>query len=336
MKIKQKILTGLVGLILSFEGCANLPNVYRNNLTVNKKSYQQEVIMDIYKTKNHSKRAGLQYILNPSEIYFDDFEIKQIKGVGYSKWKPKSEVRSSLIYLNGLESNSGWFSKVANALSNKGIVIYGLDRRGSGLNSRIKGNGKDWIEDIDKIVNIAKKEYPNASITLASFCFGARPATAYAIKNQNKINSLIYISPGFNIKVEPNVLEVLSIVLDCFGIQTNTQTPIKKDEMFTLNPKYLDFIKNDKLRVRAPNSDSYIEGQKLLGFSLKNLNKIKIPSLFLLAEKDKIADFNKNKKTAGKFGVKPKIIEYDSEHTIFFENPFITTKFIKDIYKFLE
>lgn len=337
-KIREVLLGGLAGILIS--GCANLPNIYRNNLTVNSQAYKKSAKKELYQTRNIEERARLKYMLNDFlGIDSKNFAIRVFtdknKKIAYSKWKSQNP-REILIYLNGLESHSGWFSEPANQLTEKGIVVYGLDRRGSGLNTRIKGGSQDWLKDLDKMVEIAKNENPNIDINLASLCFGARLSTSYAIKNQEKISSLIYISPGFDMKVGLNFLELGSIILDCFGIQTNTQSPIKNNEMFTSNSDYLEFLKKDRLRTYAPNSDTYIKGENLLKQSLKDLDKIKIPSLVLLAFNDSIINIEKTKKTIRKFGKKPEIIEYPTEHTIFFDGECIMPKFIKDIIEFIE
>jgi len=340
MKIKNSILTGLAGLILV--GCANLPNMYKRNLTVDSPTYKRAIEKEdfetIYDSKNLEYRARNLYILGISnEIISPDFNISNFKGgnnqIAYSKWKSKNP-QEVLIYLNGLESHSGWFSESAQELVKKGIVIYGLDRRGSGLNTKIRGDGKDWVEDVDKIIKIANAENPDCDVTLASLCFGARIASAYVVENPEKVDSLIYISPGFNLNVKPDCLETVSIVLDSLGLQTNTTSPIKNDKMFTTNPKYLKFLKNDKLRTIALNSDDYLDGEKLLKNVRRNLNRIKVPSLVLLAQKDKIVDIDKTKTTLDSFGKKPKIIEYPSDHTIFFDNN-TTPKFLNDISEFI-
>jgi len=339
-KTKNVILTGLTGLIL--QGCANLPNIYKRNLTVESPAYKQAILKEDFQTtydsNNLEHRMRNLYVLGDlDEFYSEKFNINSFRDkknkISYCKWKSKNP-KEIIIYLNGLESHSGWFSESAQKLSKQGVIIYGLDRRGSGLNTRINGNEQDWINDVDKIINIAKKENPNCDINLASLCFGARVASAYAIENPNKINSLIYISPGFNVKVKPNCLETMSIILDSIGLQTNTDSVIKNDKMFTTNPRYLEFLKNDKLRTRKVNSDDYLDGQKLLEKINSDLDKINIPSLVLLAEKDKIVDNEKTLRTVDKFGKKPEIIKYDAEHTLFFDNN-IKHKFLNDISKFI-
>ncbi len=61
------------------------------------------------------------------------------------------------------------------------------------------------------------------------------------------------------------------------------------------------------------------QAKKINSYILKNLDKVKIPSIALLAERDRVVDNIKTRKTLTKFAKRPEIIEYpDSEHVIYF------------------
>lgn len=89
--------------------------------------------------------------------------------------------------------------------------------------------------------------------------------------------------------------------------------------MFTDSKEALDFLHKDKLRTASPRARDVFEAKKINNYILKNLDKIRVPSIVFLAEKDQVVNNYETRKTLEKFGKKPKIIEYmDSEHTIFF------------------
>ncbi|MBU3907445.1 MAG: lysophospholipase [Nanoarchaeota archaeon] len=266
---------------------------------------------------------GLEFILHGEQVskHFGTqyFKTEDNEYLSYSRLG-KPESKNILIYLNGLESHSGWFCEVANELLSGDVVTYGLDRRGSGLNSKIIGNYQSWVDDVDNAVNIAKTENPGAKVHLTSLCFGAKIASAYAIQNPDKVDSLIYLSPGFSVKVSPSFKEKLKIGrARFFGSRERIPSPIKRDTMFTSSRKYLEFLQKDKLRSHDLDAKDFWEAKLIDKYVLKNLNKIEIPSLVFLAGKDEIVDNRKTKKILNKFGRKPIIVEYpNSEHTIFF------------------
>ncbi len=248
----------------------------------------------------------------------------------------KGNFKNSLIYLNGLESHFGWFKETSGKLAKENIAIYGLDRRGSGLN--MDKSAKDyqtWIDDIDDLIKEIKLKNPDLKINLTSLCFGAKIASAYTIQNPNKIDSLIYLSPGFNMKINPSFKEKMMIAKSVlFKKNKRIPSPIKNDEMFTSSGEYLKFLKIDNLRNHAPATMDFFQSKLLDFYISRNLRKITTPSLVCLAGNDQIVNNKKTKKTLKKFGKKPELIEYPkSEHTIFFG--FYKDQLIEDIVKFI-
>jgi esterase/lipase len=89
--------------------------------------------------------------------------------------------------------------------------------------------------------------------------------------------------------------------------------------MFTDSPDALYFLYNDKLRTYSPRANDFFQARKIDLYISKNSDKVKTPSLVLLAGKDRIVDNVKTKMAFQRFDRKPKLIEYpESEHVIFF------------------
>lgn len=329
-----------------------LPYTYRNKLTIESQDYKNIIKEEIdlrekLQESENGSQENLETLIRLEAICYginfssDNFKIDQFSSydkqtIRFNKWQKKeTQSKHIFIYLNGLESHAGWFSEVANELAKRGIITYGLDRRGSGLNSRNLGKYQDWINDVDKIVEIAKNENQEAKIHLTSLCFGAKIAVAYSIQHPEKINSLVYFSPGINVKVDPTPYEKFIIGLSLLGLPLNIPSPIRRDSMFTDSKEALDFLHKDKLRTASPRARDVFEAKKINSYILKNLEKITTPFLVLLAEKDQVVNNYETRKTFEKFGKKPEIIQYiDSEHTIFFGSS--KDKLIEDIVNFIK
>ena len=310
-------------------------------MTVKSRSYEKYILAEM----QHLKEKGDMETAIRLEAVFgktgaaNNFEIGKFTArdrrvLYYNKWKSESP-EHVLVFINGLESHAGWFSGMANGLIKKRITVYGLDRRGSGLNVRSFGKFDDWVCDINWLIKRVKKEDPEAKIHLISVCFGAKPATVCAIRQVERFDSLIYLSPGMCVKVTPTFMEKLKIGLSILpGLSFNIQSPIRNDKMFTDSPESLYFLYNDKLRTFSPRAADFFQARKIESYILKNSDKVKIPSLVLLAGKDQIVDKKKKKMTFQRFGQKPKIIEYhESEHVIFFGQA--KNKLISDIANFI-
>ncbi|MEA3305985.1 MAG: alpha/beta fold hydrolase, partial [Candidatus Omnitrophota bacterium] len=101
----------------------------------------------------------------------------QIKSSGgtplsFRKWNGTGNV---IIYLHGIESNSEWFSPFASRLNEKGFTLYGLDRRGSGLNQENRGDIDDYnvfFDDIKAALNFVKDRNIGRKIYIMGICWG--------------------------------------------------------------------------------------------------------------------------------------------------------------------
>ena len=105
--------------------------------------------------------------------------------------------------------------------------------------------------------------------------------------------------------------------------------------MFTQNPKKLDYIKNDVMRVVAPNTSDFYQGFLLGKFDKSHLNKISIPSIVFLAENDEIVNIPQSIEILLNLKKQPKIRKYpNSCHTIYFGKN--KGNFLKDLTKFMD
>jgi len=326
----------LYGLVYA-SGCSS-PLLYKD-FAIDSQEYRK--LSEREKSgKDSEKVLRLEALLNelPSKK-LDSFEIKSMitqneKEIKYSRWLPKKSGKEVIVYINGLESHGGWFSETARELASRGIDVYAIDRRGSGINARVTGSYKDWVSDVHQLIKKIKEDSNEKDINLVSLCFGARVATGEAIKNPKDINALIYISPGFEMKADLNCWEKSLVAFSCISrVNFPISSPIKNDEMFTKNKNGICLIKSDLLRVTSPNAQDFYQGFELGKFCKSRIGEIKIPSLVLLSKDDEIVDVSKTERTILEMGKKPEFKFYDEGHTVFFSNK---EKFTEDLINFIK
>lgn len=318
-------------LALALTGCTSLPYMYRPGLTVEKPAYKQDVEAEITELEEETSQENLERILNldwimrkPDAMHVENYSLEKIKTkdkkeITLAEWKADKNIGEVLIYLNGLESHSGWFANTARQLADAGVDVYGLDRRGSGLNTRVRGNRIDWENDVDVVVDKIRAENKNADINLASICFGARTVMAYLINNPGKVDSAIFYSPGFELKVDLNPIESFEVFLSGFlGFNTHVKAPIKRDEMFTSNQKYLRFLSEDKLRTIAPNSRTYFQGKCLTVYCRWHAKEVETSCMVFLGGEDEVLDLDRTRDFFSKMN-NTKFKTYDARHFLPFE-----------------
>ena len=208
----------------------------------------------------------------------------------YRKWEGFGDV---LIYLHGVESHSGWFSDFALLLNRSGFTVYGLDRRGSGLNEYKKGDCEDYrlfFDDIDVFLRFAREENPSKRVYLIGICWGALLAVDYIADSPESVDGLVLLSPAIFRKVElPAHKRFAAIIASRLLPGLKFDIPIR-DTMFTRSRRYLGLIRSDELRLRRLTARFFREILKMEE-AYRSLNhRIDMPLITLLAGTDEIVD----------------------------------------------
>lgn len=263
---------------------------------------------------------GLIHHSKTKELTFRD-GIK----VFYREWKGAKD-GDVVIYLHGLESHAGWFLEMGNLLNRKGFHVYGVDRRGSGLNHSERGHMESYwalVDDVKEIIEKVKNENPNRKIYLIGLCWGGKIAVTYSALYGNSLDGLILITPAIKTRVDLTLTEKLDVIVsNVFHPRKLLDIPLD-ERIFTKDPKYADFIKKDELKLKKVTARFFFE-TGMMNFHFDRIaRKIKIPTLALLAGDDVVVDNAETKKWFKRLGSRDKTIKtYENcWHSLLFEDP---------------
>jgi alpha-beta hydrolase superfamily lysophospholipase len=238
---------------------------------------------------------------------------------------PSEKPRATVIFVHGLKSHAGWFMDAGHAFAERGIKIYAFDRRGSGLSQEARGDithYRAWLDDIDAMVRLARSEYPNTPVHILGHCFGAKQALGYALLHQNSISSLSLIAPPQGaLKVDISLFEKLKVGFHIIsGKSFRVKVPIE-DTIFTDEPNYVEFIKNDALRLQTMTTRFCVQVLKFDRWIAQHLSELKLPILCLMSEHDDIVDLNRFRNHFFNRLTTPKkeISLYDCRHHLLYE-----------------
>ncbi len=243
------------------------------------------------------------------------------KMLHFRKWHGPENI---IIYLHGIESNSGWFSSFASQLAGRGFGLYGIDRRGSGLNQEGRGDIKDYnifLDDIEDAINFVKNENPGKKIYLMGICWGAFLAVNYAIKRQTAPDGIILLSPAIYRKVDLKpIVKMAGWALSLFYPKGRLKIPIN-DSMFTDNDRYRSFIRSDKMRLRSLTCRFFREILRMENDFTSWGNELFLPVLVLLAGHDEIVDNTRVRRWFNALQIEEKAIKAftDFHHVMPFE-----------------
>ena len=206
-----------------------------------------------------------------------------------------SGARTALIYLHGIESHAGWFAIAAGLLRERGYDVYLLDRRGSGLNRENRGLVSGYVDsyetliaDIHAFIRAQRPRYER--VFLLGLSWGGKLATAYALSHPEDIDGLVLITPGLRAKVDVTLPQKLKIaLLSPLNPGARVGVPIQPT-MFTSTPQYLDYIRNDPLRLNSATVRFFWQSRRLDSFIEGAIETERLPVQLFLAGKDTIID----------------------------------------------
>ena len=132
---------------------------------------------------------------------------RTFEGVGGLKiasrtWLPEGAVRGIMILIHGFNSHSGYMAWPAEQFASNGFAAYALDHRGRG-----KSEGErfyvekfsDWVEDVDRLVEIARSENSGVPVFVLGHSVGGVIASSYVFEHQPEIAGLICESFAFDV-----------------------------------------------------------------------------------------------------------------------------------------
>jgi alpha-beta hydrolase superfamily lysophospholipase len=197
------------------------------------------------------------------------------------------------VYLHGIESHAGWFALAAQQLRNQGYDVYLLDRRGSGLNRENRGFVSGHVDsyqtlwtDIDAFILPLRQRYDR--VFLVGLSWGGKLALSYGLNRPETIDGLVLITPGLRAEVDVSVLNKLKILLLSPLYPTaRVATPIEP-AMFTTTPPYLDYIRNDPLRLTSATVRFFWQSHRLDKYIDGHIAGNRLPIQLFLAGQDTI------------------------------------------------
>lgn len=205
---------------------------------------------------------------------------------------PHGRCRGQVIYLHGSRSHSGWYLESAAELARHDYAVYLPDRRGSGLNQASRGDfvrRAQLVNDLRRLMALVRADDPDLPTTVVGVCWGAKTALTYALRAQGELDGLVLVCPAIKTKVEPTFGEKFQILLGrIVAPQRQIRLPLTP-EMFTTNPPYLRFVREDPLSLQTA-SARYFWETALWDRWLPRQSGLTIPLLVMQAGNDPIVD----------------------------------------------
>ncbi len=257
----------------------------------------------------------------------------------YRQFAPLGSPRAQIVCVHGIQSHGGWYLHSCNRLAAAGYAVSFLDRRGAGLNEVARGDTPSFrrlLDDVGEYIGDLRAKH-GQPLFLLGISWGGKIATAVTHRCRGLVDGLILIAPGFVPRIGLPLQDRLAILAArLVNPRRLFPVPLSEAELFTMTPLWQDFVRNDPLSLRAATARFFVESVRLDWYLRFTRNRVKVPMLMLLAEKDRIIDNARTRALVDKLPSLDKhIIEYPgAHHTMEFEPD--PEPFIADIVAWLE
>ena len=228
-----------------------------------------------------------------------------------------------VVCIHGIQSHGGWYEHSCRRLAEAGYEVYFLDRRGSGLNERDRGDAPGFrrlIKDVVEFLEALTKESPS-KIFIVGISWGGKTAVGVEKMRPGLVDGIALLCPGFYPRVSLSGREKAAVV---WARLTRPRRlfpiPLSDPTLFTATEKWLTFLREDPLTLHQATA-RFLIASTAFDFYLRGIaSHIKIPVLLMLAGRDRIIDNRPTRDLAARFAGVKAIVEYpEAHHTLEFE-----------------
>jgi alpha-beta hydrolase superfamily lysophospholipase len=238
-------------------------------------------------------------------------------------WRCTGAPIARVIGLHGIISHSGWYARSCSHLAANGCEVHFLDRRGSGLNSRDRGDVDSWHTWLDDVENYLDRLGPGAPRVLMGISWGGKLAAAVARHRPWLPDGLALLCPGIRALTKASPLQQRLLRLaDRVGIhRRRVPIPLQDPALFIEDPAWQQYIALDPLVLRTVTLRFANEDLKLDAYMEDSAPHLRTPTLLMLAGRDQIIDNESTRTYFEQLGCSQKrLIEYPrAAHTLEFE-----------------
>jgi alpha-beta hydrolase superfamily lysophospholipase len=244
---------------------------------------------------------------------------------GYRYYPPSGRPRARILCLHGIQSHAGWYEHSCRRLAAEGYAVSFLDRRGSGVNREARGDTPGFrrlLDDIGEYARAAALAEPGLRTILVGISWGGKLAVALQKRHRGLTDALALLCPGICSRVRvPFTDRFLIFLTRLFRPRRLFPIPLSEPELFTANPRWLEFLRKDPLALHQATARLLAQSTRLDIYLRLARRYVRAPVLLMLAGKDRIIDNEATRRFVERFPTpERRIIEYpEAYHTLEFE-----------------
>ena len=230
-------------------------------------------------------------------------------------WSPDTSQPGAVVCLvHGIGEHTSRYLKVAEAFTKEAYVLFGADLRGHGRTEGPRGHipsMKLVLQDIDLLIENARKLYPNLPVILYGHSLGGTLVLNYGLTQKPNIKGIIATSPSLKTAVEEQVVKVVAAkILGALLPRVTISTGLDASA-----------ISNDKKVVEIYQDDPLVHDKMSMGFgkiilgvmqrTLEHADRFSLPLLLMHGKADSITYPSGSIEFASKLHEKCKLVLWE-------------------------
>jgi lysophospholipase len=259
----------------------------------------------------------------------------------YQIWKPENS-KGNLIITHGQAEHSECYLSLVQALSELNLTIYAWDLQGHGRSEGKRGYAKnfnEYVKDFATFVKYLEREHSvkMANTVLLGHSMGGLIQCSALIQNLHwNFKAQVLSSPMFGISVDvPLIKDIAAMALRHLWPTLTLNNEINFADL-SRDPRVIHEFEKDVMRHDKISSGVYLGSIEAMEIVRKNMNRIHLPTLMQIAEKDPVTDSAKSRLMFERMGSSDKVLKAypDRKHEIY--NDVGREEVYKDLIEFLK
>ncbi|MEM9658763.1 MAG: alpha/beta fold hydrolase [Planctomycetota bacterium] len=236
---------------------------------------------------------------------------------------PASAKRGHVVLLHGIISHSGWYLRTGSHLAAAGFHVHALDRRGSGLNLRARGDNDSyltWLQDVEAYLEHLGGELPRV---LLGVSWGGVLATAVARHASDQVDGLGLLCPGLFSRKGTGAWQkrLVRLVRRVGAGSMRVSIPLRDPGLFTETSVHQAYIRDDPFTLRKVTLRCAEASADLYSAVIDRPDAWRQPTLLMLAGRDPVIANDLVRQFVERWtDARASIVEYpEAGHTLEFE-----------------
>lgn len=244
----------------------------------------------------------------------------------YRHYPAQVPTKARVVFVHGIRSHGGWYSRSCATLAAAGFEVYFLDRRGAGLNSAHRGDTPSFrrlLDDVAEFVQALRANRGWLPVFLAGISWGGKLAVGLPYRKPGLVDGLVLLCPGLVPRIAPPFPRRLRIaVARVLRPWRFFPIPLNEPDLFTASPVWQQFIDGDPHGLREATARFLFSSFSLDIYLRRAARRVTVPTLLMLAEHDRIIDNAAVRQFVARFPGPTTIRDYPgAHHTLEFEPP---------------